>query len=116
MSHVHKWGALPKQKRKFADRRYRCLDADCYATHKAPYLLGKSSICTECGRKFELTRENLLSVNPKCLYCADTTAGRTFRESIAQEAVNLEAEIFAGFEVDPDNQVRLEEETLLYEG
>lgn len=89
MSHVHKWGAAPKQQRKFGERVYICKDPDCYAKFKAEMLIGKRSICFACGKEFILTRENLLTAQPKCLNCAETAAARKFREETLKLADEL---------------------------
>lgn len=114
--HVHQWVALPKQPRALSKRKFRCAHPECYSMNYAPVLVGKLSICTACSREFVLTIEDLRRNKPVCLYCANTKEGREFRIAAAAEAKALEAEIFATFEVDPENQIVLNLETKCNDG
>jgi hypothetical protein len=75
--HTHKYRRYVRGNWKTS--RYACADPDCYKVGRPGLLLGKKSICWNCGQEFILTRDNLETAKPKCINCADTKEAREHR-------------------------------------
>lgn len=65
LNHIHTYVRFTKDV-------YRCSDKHCYHTAKKSILVGKATLCTECGQEFVLTREDLRRARPRCLACSKT--------------------------------------------
>ena len=48
-------------------------------------VIGKNSLCTECGTQFLIDFDNVKLVKPRCLNCRDTKKARAFK--VGQAAV-----------------------------
>ena len=51
---------------------WRCENSLC--THFAPYemVVGKKTLCTNCGSEMILTSEDMRRIRPRCLACSNT--------------------------------------------
>jgi hypothetical protein len=51
---------------------WRCNDPKCSYRDIGEMILGKATLCNQCGTEFILSREDLRRVEPRCLNCAET--------------------------------------------
>ena len=65
LNHIHTYVRLTKDV-------FRCADKHCYHTAKKTILVGKATLCNECGEEFVLTREDLRRSRPRCMKCSKT--------------------------------------------
>lgn len=69
--HIHKYHFVSKQ--------WHCALSDC--THFMPgnvagNILGKKSICWNCGKEFLLDEESLKNEKPQCIFCSNEVAAK----------------------------------------
>lgn len=82
MNHVHTYVRFTKDV-------FRCSDKHCYHTANKTILVGKASICNECGEEFVLSRQDLRRARPRCLKCS-----KTKKALIQQSAAGLIDNLF----------------------
>lgn len=92
---------------------FRCNSPDCTHFTEKEAILGKLSLCTECGTAFILSRDDLRRARPKCLSCSNTKKGKAFRK--AQEltkhlGTDSFTSIFTRSEEEPDFSLESKEE------
>lgn len=72
---------------------YRCDAPDCTHFIDKESILGKYSLCTECGSQMILTKDDLRRARPKCFNCSNTK--EAIRKRKAMEFANT---LFKGAE------------------
>ena len=107
INHVHTY-----VKYKSRPRFYRCDAPNCTHFLDKDALVGKLSLCTECGAQMILTSEDLKRVRPRCINCSDTVKARAHRK--AQELtryIGTEAFIpLTGIQITPPSDFEEDEE------
>lgn len=85
LKHVHTYVRL-----KSRPNTFKCDDPYCTHFERREMVLGKASLCNDCGKEFILDREALRRVKPRCLECSDTKAGQELRNSkkVMQAAID----------------------------
>lgn len=83
--HIHTYGRIKKR-----PDYYQCMDSTCHHYIHKMYLIGKASLCTACGKEFNLTGDDLRRSRPKCLDCANTKQAKEHRNrlSIVRNVLN----------------------------
>ena len=78
LTHVHTYIKYKPNKWNKHDL-YRCDDPHCTHFDEKSAILGKATLCNQCGVEFILTRESLRRIKPRCLKCSNTKEARTAR-------------------------------------
>jgi hypothetical protein len=58
---------------------FRCAAPDCTHFLIREMVIGKNSLCTECGSQFLIDFDNAKLKKPRCLKCRDTVKARAFK-------------------------------------
>lgn len=79
---------------------FRCNHANCTHFIDKELIVGKTTLCSNCGGQFILSRDDLRRAKPKCLDCSNTKeakisrAARELMDSILpEEDILLDKEI-----------------------
>lgn len=69
LSHTHTY-------RRFSKNMYMCAHPHCTHRIERRALIGKASLCNDCGNEFILNGESLRRSRPRCIDCSDTAASK----------------------------------------
>lgn len=73
-NHVHMYVRYKKR-----PGYYRCAASDCTHFLDSESVLGKASLCNDCGNQMILTKEDLRRVKPKCIACSNTKKSKIYK-------------------------------------
>ena len=74
---------------------YRCNHANCTHFIDKDLIVGKTTLCSNCGDQFILSHEDLRRAKPRCLSCSNTKEAKTIRmaRSIMDSIIPKEDEL-----------------------
>jgi hypothetical protein len=82
LQHTHRYKRAPAGKEKDGKVYYFCTLPDCYHKMQREFLVGKKSLCNECGAELTLRlKEELRRAAPKCAKCSKTKEGARLRRA-----------------------------------
>lgn len=74
LKHIHTY-----RRSKWNKNTFQCADPGCTSYANKLKIVGKKSLCNNCGTEIVLTAYNLTTTYPKCDLCSDTKKSKLLR-------------------------------------